>query len=369
MGIDEVFLKFKHLKVLVIGEAILDGYLEGRAIRLCREAPVPVVNVDFKNFVPGGAANTAVNIAQLGAEVAFISVLGDDAEARLIESKLRELKITQPELLFSEERKTLSKYRVLADGSYVARLDQGSISKLESASEKRLIEKIRSLFPLVDLVVVSDYNYGIMTEKVLETLTYLQNRNPKVMILDAKKLKKYSRLKLAAVTPSFSELAGALNLEEPEESVDRLAWVEAKAQEVFKLLKADFVLVTVDSEGVVALTKEQKPVRLKADKIDHPQVVGAGDTFTAVLSLGLGAGVDLDQSAHLAAKAASIVVSKRGTSYVTSEELKVSFASESRQGGKFNTASAKVGSGLKSVSTLRAKQLRNLSEADVLNID
>ncbi|MCL5411151.1 MAG: PfkB family carbohydrate kinase [Patescibacteria group bacterium] len=320
MEIAKAIDNFRKLKVLVIGEAILDGYFDGRAIRLCREAPVPVVNVDKKNFVPGGAANTAVNLANLGAETTLISVTGNDQEEKILNDLLLSLGVSV-NLLASEKRKTLNKARILADEVCVVRVDEGSIEDINFSLEEKLTAKIVEIFPSVDVVVISDYDYGILTKRVLGKLKNLQKRYPKLIVVDAKKLSKYKELEIEAVTPSYSELAKLLFFEETEQMVDRVAQVKKYGRQLFYHLKTKQALVTIDSDGVIALTQGEEPRRIEAERVDHPQVVGAGDTFTAALALSLGVGLDLASAAKLASTSASIVIKKQGTSFVTAEEL------------------------------------------------
>src|SRR5690554_4911392 len=147
---------FRHLRVLVLGEAMLDSYLDGPSGRLCREAPVPVVDLARRVDVPGGAANTAVNAAGLGAGVAFPSVVGDDAEGQLLARALTSAGISGEHLLVEPGRRTLAKHRVLAEGQMVVRFDQGDTRPVAPATEAALVARLASIYPAVHAVVVSD---------------------------------------------------------------------------------------------------------------------------------------------------------------------------------------------------------------------
>lgn len=151
--------------MVVIGEAILDSYLEDTAGRLCREAPVPIVSVSSRKDVPGGAANTAANIRSLGGQVTFLSVIGDDAEGALLMQMLAESGISTECLLAQAGRRTLAKHRVIADSQMLVRFDQGDVDPIEPDTEQRVIDSLAAVFPLCDVLVISDYGYGIPRDR------------------------------------------------------------------------------------------------------------------------------------------------------------------------------------------------------------
>lgn len=151
---------FRGLRVLVVGEAMLDSYLEGGSSRLCPEAPVPVVAVASRRDAAGGAANTAANIRALGAEVAFLSVVGEDAEGRLLQDCLRAHELAVDHLMVRPGRRTLSKQRVCAAGQILVRFDQGDTAPLDGREETQLIERVTALYPRCDAVILSDSATG-----------------------------------------------------------------------------------------------------------------------------------------------------------------------------------------------------------------
>src|SRR4051794_1443058 len=145
--ISQIIDKFDTLNVLVIGDAMLDCYLAGAAGELCREAPVPIVKVTDRLDMPGGAANTAVNARSLGGHVTLLSVIGDDAEGRLLRQVLADRGIATEHVLTLPDRRTLAKQRVLAAEQLLVRFDQGSTSAVDPATEQTLIERLSALFP------------------------------------------------------------------------------------------------------------------------------------------------------------------------------------------------------------------------------
>ena len=158
---------FSGLRVLVIGDAILDSYLQGATSRLCREAPVPIVDVAEAEHVPGGAANTAANIATLGGESHFLTVIGNDTPGFELCVELGRAGVNLDGVIRSEKRQTLVKQRLLAADQLLVRFDRGSTEKISSTDEDRLIEQLNCHVPNCDAVVISDYAYGILTPRVV----------------------------------------------------------------------------------------------------------------------------------------------------------------------------------------------------------
>src|SRR5215212_1075574 len=142
--------RFAGLEDVVIGDAMLDVYLEGAAGRLCREAPVPIVSLNERRDAPGGAANTAVNVRSLGARVSFLSVIGGDAEGALLRRSLEGLGVPTAHLLMEPARRTRANHRVVADGQVLVRFDQGSTGPAEASVEDLLLDRLASLLPGCD---------------------------------------------------------------------------------------------------------------------------------------------------------------------------------------------------------------------------
>src|ERR687888_50607 len=155
------------LDVLVIGEAMLDAYLEGSSSRICQEAPVPVVALSRRLDAPGGAANTAVNLQALGGRARLLSVVGDDHEAGLLRRALADRGLSTDDLLSRPGRRTLAKHRVVAASQLLLRFDQGNTEPIDPDSERALIERLAEHFPHCDAIVVSDYGYGVLTPRII----------------------------------------------------------------------------------------------------------------------------------------------------------------------------------------------------------
>jgi D-beta-D-heptose 7-phosphate kinase/D-beta-D-heptose 1-phosphate adenosyltransferase len=322
--------RFTRLKILVIGEAMLDRYLKGTTTRLSQEAPVQVVSVSEKEDIPGGAANTAANVRSLGAEPVFLSVVGADEEGKMLRQSLRNYGISDAHVIASPLRQTLAKQRVLANGQMMIRFDQGTGEPLDPQSEAALIERIHALAPQVDGMIVSDYAYGILTPAVLQALQTAQEREPRILVVDAKNYQPYQPLRVTAVKPNYAETIKVLNLDRMESGEARLKQIEEHGPRILDTASAQIAAITLDQDGALIFERGQPPYRVYARPADHNRVAGAGDTFMSALALALAAGGQASTAAELAAAAAAIVVEKPGTSTCFIEELQGFFSGDEK---------------------------------------
>ncbi|MGZ3584658.1 MAG: bifunctional heptose 7-phosphate kinase/heptose 1-phosphate adenyltransferase, partial [Ktedonobacterales bacterium] len=167
----EIVRRFRSLRALVIGDAMLDTYMEGSASRLCSEGPVPVVRKTAEHRVPGGAANTAANLRALGAEVMFLGVVGRDIAGSLLRTALRERGVDDVWLVEDERMATLHKLRILADGQYVVRFDEdGAQASSRAETRTQLLAHLERALAECDVVLLSDYGYGVVTHELVGRL-------------------------------------------------------------------------------------------------------------------------------------------------------------------------------------------------------
>lgn len=316
--------QFSSLNILVIGEAILDSYLRGSASRLCQEAPVPIVNVLERSDIPGGAANTAVNVSMLGGQVTLLSVIGDDAEGELLQRTLSDGGVNTDHLLRRSARRTLIKQRVLASSHMLVRFDQGSIEALDEVTEQAVLDRLLYLFPQYDAVIISDYGYGILTPRLIQTLALLQARTPRILFADARNLASYRDIGVTVVKPNYQEfwqLLGGAHMPEP-----RVEAVAVHGDSVLTLTGAQIVAVTLDADGALIFERGSPPYRTYARTAHSTGTVGAGDTFTSAFTLALAAGADTASAAELASAAANVTVQHEGTTACTADELRTCIA-------------------------------------------
>ncbi len=334
---------WKSLNVLVIGDVMLDCYLNGYSDRLCQEAPVPVVAVTQRHDFPGGAGNTAANITSLGAKLLLLSVIGDDSEGDRLQQVLKQRGICTEHLLRSNQRMTLAKQRITVGSHLIARLDQGSTEPIAANLEELLIQKLVTLFPACDAVVVSDYRYGILTPRIIQTLTELQAKHSRVLVIDSKQLNVYQAVGATAVKPNYGETIQLLNL--PKQLTDRTNQLAPYGERILNLSGAKIATVTLDTEGAIVFEKGQPPFCLQAQPVPQNQASGAGDTFVSALTLALAMNTLTPIAASLAAAATAIVVKQRETSVCNADELLQyainSLSNPAQQGEKSSSTSFK----------------------------
>jgi len=315
-----------RVAVLVVGEAMLDSYLHGSSSRLAREAPVPIVAVERRTDVPGGAANTAVNARALGARVTFLSVVGDDTEGVALCGALAASEVDASHVLVESGRRTLAKHRVLAGSQMLLRYDVGSTHHVARPIETALIERLTALFATHDALVISDYAYGILTPRVIAALGACQAQTPRVIVTDSKRLSAYRDIGVTAAKPNYEEALRLLGPRAARRTADRAAIIERYGARLLDVTGARIAAVTLDTDGALFFTRDGAPYRTYARPADHCRAAGAGDTFASALALALAAGGDVAASAEIASAAAAIVVDKDGTATCTLPELRATLS-------------------------------------------
>ena len=310
----DVVRGFRGLRALVVGDAMLDTYLEGTAARLCKEGPVPVVTKAAEARAPGGAANVAANLAALGAEVLFVGLVGPDAAGAALRAALRERGVDDGCLVEDAGVATLHKLRVVANGQYVVRFDEGEARTCSAEGRRHLISRIEEAFPRCDLVVVPDYGYGVVTDEVIDLLQRLRAGRPCVLAVDAKEIVRFAAVGATVVTP---------NLQEARQAVDPggAAPPAEVARRLRARLDADLVAVTMAGDGVLLLDRAGDAIHLPVHPVQRAGDVGAGDSFTAALALALAAGAEPVQAARIGGDAAAIAITQHRTSVVPYQEL------------------------------------------------
>ncbi|EME99230.1 D-glycero-beta-D-manno-heptose 1-phosphate adenylyltransferase [Streptomyces mobaraensis NBRC 13819 = DSM 40847] len=314
------------LRVLVIGDVILDTYVWGATSGLCRESPVPAVTLTSVAHQCGGAANVAVNLRALGAEPVLLSATGDDRAGRRLRGALRARDVDTGGLLVQPGRTTVTKRRVMADGQMLLRLDEGGEHPLPVATDtgSRLLERAAGLLPAVDAVIVSDYGYGVWEPDTVARLAAHRELGPSTLVVDSRRPARFTALRASAVKPNHAEALRLLDAGEPPPGPARADWSAALGDRLLRLTGAERVALTLDADGSLLFERDRPPVRTFARGSRAPvtAAVGAGDAFTAALTLALAAGADSAVAAELASAAAGTAVATPGTSTCDADELR-----------------------------------------------
>jgi len=322
---------FAGRKVLVLGEAMLDSYLQGTSERLCQEAPVPIVDIRETAYLPGGAANTAANLSSLGAQATLLSVLGEDESGFRLRQTLEQRHIVTEHMLSTPNRCTLAKQRILAGPQIVVRFDQGSTQPLDTETETKLIDRLTLLFQMSEAIVVSDYHHGLLTPRVLQALETLQQEDPRVIVVDSKQPQAYRSLPVTAIKLNYKEAIGLLGLPKVHGDEDRLEQINRHGGKVLDLTRAQIAAITLDHSGALIFHRDDEtPYRTYSESRPDSQAAGAGDTFVSALTLSLATGAPPEHAAEIASAAAAVVVAKSGTSVCSLEELKEAFSTDEK---------------------------------------
>lgn len=315
-NIESILQACKGVRVLVVGDVILDRYWWGGVSRISPEAPVPVVSLERTSIVAGGAANVAANIAGLGAVPIVFGITGDDAEAALVPGVLNDAGITDFHLVPVKERRTTLKTRIIAHSQQVVRIDQESVAPLEPEIESGLLARILPLIENADLVVISDYSKGFLTAGLLSAIFDVARKLGKIVLIDPKG-KDYTKYAGATLlTPNVRETADVCGREENDPAL-----IE-HADALMRRLSLQALLVTQGEHGMTLLEDGRRPAYLKASARKVYDVTGAGDTVIASLAVGLGSGLDLVTAAEFANLAAGLAVERVGTTAVTADMIR-----------------------------------------------
>lgn len=306
---------FSGKRVLVLGDVMLDRFIYGTAARISPEAPIPVLNISHQTKMLGGAGNVVRNIASLGGEALLVSVIGDDSDGAEISDILSKTGGLTPHLVMSVGRPTTLKTRFIADGQQLLRSDQEATHALRPATAEKLLNAYKSALERADIVVLSDYAKGVLSDPVLKEAISLARAANLPIIADPKS-EDFSRYAGASLlTPNRKEMVAASGLPCGSNSE-----VEAASLKVLAETGLEALLVT-RSEAGMSLITESSAHHIAAEAREVFDVSGAGDSVIAALALAHGAGAPLLEAAGLANLAGSIAVAKSGTAAVTREEL------------------------------------------------
>ncbi|HKU02833.1 MAG TPA: D-glycero-beta-D-manno-heptose 1-phosphate adenylyltransferase [Arthrobacter sp.] len=316
-------LAAENPSILVIGDVMLDGWWSGTIERLCREAPAPVVELQSRGSVPGGAANTAMNLASLGAQVSVAGIIGTDDAGEDLRGQLAGAGIDVRYLRSHPEMVTTTKIRISSGGQVMLRLDDSATTVPADALEA-LTASVRAAVEHRDAVLVCDYGTGVVAGPVRAALAeVLGNRageDRPLVVVDAHDPRPWAALQPDLVTPNSQETARLLDRRLPE-GQDRVEAVGGASADLLASTGARAVVVTLDRDGTVLLTPDGVRHRTWARPAAEKQASGAGDTFVAALTLARAAGLPLTASLDLAQSAADIVVHQPGTSVCSTAQL------------------------------------------------
>jgi D-glycero-beta-D-manno-heptose-7-phosphate kinase len=280
-SIEEIFQAFSKLRVLIIGDVMIDSYIWGKVERISPEAPVPIVHVHKREMRLGGAANVALNVQSMGAIPVLCSVIGDDMDGDNFLSLLEKGKLPKEGIVRSNGRITTIKHRVISGGHHMLRVDQEIDSEINVKESKLLFERAKKLIPDCDVIIFEDYDKGVLNKSVIKDIIAFANKNKKPTVVDPKKRNFLAYKEASLFKPNRKELIDGLKL---DNSLKDLPEIHQAVKELKSALKSKAILITLSEKGVfIEQDKEQHLIPAHIREVSD--VSGAGDTVISIAAL------------------------------------------------------------------------------------
>ena len=324
MGLAEILNMFPGQRILVLGDVILDWYWWGQASRLSPEAPVPVVRRQRTTLQPGGAGNTAANLAALGARVSLFGVTGQDSHADDLRAALSTHNVDTSGLVADRSRPTTTKTRVIAAHQQVVRVDEEATHPISDAIVADVLKAVLNDLVNAGAVVISDYAKGFLTPPLLDAVIGEARRAGKRVFADPKGADAGRYRGVFLLKPNRLELGLLTGLPAPGTHDETLA----AGTRLAAAMPGTHILVTEGSEGMTLFYENQPPEHIAPTPRQVFDVTGAGDTVLAVVAMAMTVGASWSQAMRLAAEAAAIAIGQMGSVAVGLESLR--FLGDSR---------------------------------------
>src|SRR5436853_906102 len=313
---EQLTAKFVGRRIVVLGDLMLDEFIWARVRRISPEAPVPVVEVERQTLALGGAGNVASNLVALGARPAPLGIVGSDTTADHMRAAFHDIGVASDSIVVDSSRATTLKTRIIAHNQQVVRADRESRAPISTPVEEAIIAAFASALDTADAVVVSDYNKGLLTPKVLAATLAAARQSDIAVCLDPKMRSFANYQPVTVITPNHQEAAEATGL-----AIEDDASLNEAGRRLLDAIDCRAVLITRGEEGMALFTDGGEVTRIPTVAREVYDVTGAGDTVIATLALALAAGATFAEAAILANHAAGVVVGKVGTATVTRDEL------------------------------------------------
>ncbi len=311
---NKIISGFAGKRILVVGDVMLDLYIQGEVERISPEAPVPVVRISAETQVLGGSANVANNINSLGGRPILAGVIGADPPGRQLKRLLKEKKIDGRALVVDRGRPTVTKSRVVAGHQQVVRIDREFPGTIGPGEKKRLLAAIQSITSRIDGIILEDYGKGVVDQDLIDRLIDFARRRESFLVVDPNGRHRFSYRGARLISPNLREAIELARLGR-EVSLDLLG------RTLLRKWGSDSVLITLGEEGMCLFERKKKVVQIPTVAREVFDVSGAGDTVIGTLALALASGADLREASRIANCAAGVVVGKLGTATLTTDEL------------------------------------------------
>ncbi|MFO7660024.1 MAG: D-glycero-beta-D-manno-heptose-7-phosphate kinase [Candidatus Cloacimonadaceae bacterium] len=318
--LDCILEGFKAKKILVLGDVMLDHYIWGRVERISPEAPVPVLDVQKEEYRLGGAANVALNLKALGAQVWLCGVVGKDKSGIQIRLLLNRQEIDASALVNGKSRPTTCKIRIGSAGQQIARIDFEQRTDIFAQDEKQILQKLNNLIESVDAIIIEDYNKGLLTANIIEQTIKTAKKHGKIVAVDPKQKNFFLYTDVDVFKPNYGEMQTNLGVVFESE-----AEFNKQAKLLRGKLKCRYLVVTRGEQGLLVYSEGSTPHRIPTFAREVYDVSGAGDTVISALTLALCQGCDILTAAVIANHAAGVVCGKSGTATASIAEIRQSY--------------------------------------------
>lgn len=318
--------RFRRVHALVVGDAILDSYLEGRASGLAHDGPVLSVRKVSEQRSAGAAANAAANARALGAEVELIAFVGRDVSGEMLRAVLRERGVGEDGVIEDEFASTVHQLRILAEGQYVVRFDEGETRYCSIEGRRRLLVRLENAFERCDVVVVSDHGQGTISDEIIDRLRALRQDRTVPMVVNTGDPYRFRRSGSTFLTTNHNAMRamieqGRAPAASGADSPVHLTDIERLGRQLLGLVDAEHVCVRLGSDGIFLIDRQGTALHLPAPGPAHTDGNGVGDTLAVAVGLTLASGGSPVEAARMGLDAAGIVSTKGRTAVVHYDEL------------------------------------------------
>jgi D-beta-D-heptose 7-phosphate kinase/D-beta-D-heptose 1-phosphate adenosyltransferase len=316
-----------RLRLLVVGEIILDEFIWGKVSRISPEAPVPVVEVVKESYNAGGAANVARNLREFAGRVHLLGLIGEGHDADVLRGLLAAADIQLDAVQSDPAYQTIRKTRIIARTQQVVRVDRERRTCFNDAQRARALEQFGALLPQLDAIVLEDYDKGLLDQPFADALVAAARAAGKIVSVDPKPSNPIQWRDVTCITPNRGEAfrCAGQPLRDPVDPPTQDAALCEVGRILLEKWRCAHVLVTLSEQGMMLFEPDRPPYHIPTRAQEVFDVSGAGDTAIALFTAALAGGATAAEAAEIANHASGIVVGKLGTAVVHREELLASF--------------------------------------------
>lgn len=312
-----IIQQFEGLKVLVVGDVMIDAYYFGKVERISPEAPVPIVAVERKENRLGGAANVALNLAALGARPIICSVIGKDKDGEDLIDIFEQQGIGTAGIVQSADRITTVKTRVIAQGHQMLRVDSEQTNEINAAASHDLVGRIAELINHAHVLIFEDYDKGVLTKENIEKIIAIAKEHKVPVVVDPKKRNFFHYQGVELFKPNIKELKDGMKLEFADSDDKAL---QAAAKQLMASAGIKNVMVTRSERGVM-ISNEHAVHHIPAHLRKVADVSGAGDTVISIAALCIAIGLSIEKAAALANLGGGLVCEELGVVPINKDKL------------------------------------------------